>query len=104
MKQGRKGSKNEIIIDLDKPIVGRKPWNLLLLVSALVLVLHPLVWILLIHDDNYDADQQHFIFSRVEYFSKYILTATTELASRSFTVALAGYCIFVASIKLFPRT
>lgn len=104
MNQRRKRRKNEIIIDLDNPISGRKPWNLLLLIAALFLVFHAMSWMILtVRNEIDDSDRGTAMLSRLQYFVRHFLTASLEFASGSFTIALACYCMFLAYIRAFPQ-
>jgi hypothetical protein len=93
--------KNEIILDLDTPILRSPPWHLLLLVLGILLALHPIGWILLLHI-NKEEHERNFFTPLLEIFSEFLLTKTAKLASSSFTIVIACYILFVAWTKLFP--
>lgn len=87
-------SKDVFTITVETPILPPPRWHLLLLALGAVLALHPIAWLLLLHQEEKELS------SLLGGFSNFLLSTTATFASSSFVYVIAFYSFFVAWTRL----
>ena len=101
---------NVVIIDLDTPIRPKRPWNVILFVIGLIILIHPLSWIILLHyerrkKNNHEEDVETNSFSIIydelfNFLSMIILDIVPRIVSNLLTILFGIFFLITGLMNI----